>query len=240
MGQYFRVIAVIMALLSVSFNPAYAEEGLEGRPFMGVISADRVNVRASDNKSSEVICQLSKGEEVSVLGRRGDWLKIDLPARSRVYIAKATVSKKDGSATVIDDKANIRTAATKSSAVVGRLPKDASVKIIREYLDWYEIEAPRGSYGWVFSSYVKKGGEISVNLSSDIPRRLAELDENYRAELKKPLREIELKWILQEYQKLADELGFEPSDVHKGALLMVAELPGFLSDYRRWLQRLGY
>jgi uncharacterized protein YgiM (DUF1202 family) len=202
---YPRFLACAVTCLAISFNLSYASEGsLRVEAFKGVITGDRVNIRASDSTSSEVICQIGKGDEVSVIGIKGKWCKIELPDKARVYIAKANVLKKDREGSVTEEKAYVRTAATKSSAVVGRLNKGATVKIAKEYLDWYEIEAPKGSSGWVSSDYIKKNG-VEVVRSATLTEKLAQLDAAYTAELKKPLREIELKWILEGYQKLAAE-----------------------------------
>ncbi|MFA5335637.1 MAG: SH3 domain-containing protein [Candidatus Omnitrophota bacterium] len=189
------VITAICLAFSFVLPAAYAD----------VVSADRVNVRASDSTSSEVLCQLSKGESVVISGSKGKWYMIELPARALVYINKANVSRKDSLGVVSEDKVLVRTAATKSSSVVGRLNKGASVKILKEYLDWYEIEAPKGSYGWVYAEYVNKDGEAWVKKDISLQGKLAGLDETYRGELKKPMREIELKWILEEYRKFAVE-----------------------------------
>lgn len=220
-----RLFACAIICLIFSFNLACAssEEALQGEAFTGVISGERVNIRAGDNTSSEVVCQLGKGEEINVIGLRGKWYKIELPKRAVTYISKANVSKKDGGRGVVtEEKANVRTAATKSSTIVGRLGKGASVKILKEYLDWYEIEAPKGSFGWVFSDYIKKDRGFEVRRSASLAERLTQMDEVYRAELKKPLREIELRWILESYQKFAAEN--KGSEEEKEALLKVEEI----------------
>jgi uncharacterized protein YraI len=194
---YARLFVLISTCLAFSFALPAAHSD--------VVSGDRVNVRASDSTSSEVLCQLSKGESVVISSSKGKWYMIELPARALVYISKANVSRKDGLGVVSEDKVLVRTAATKSSSVIGRLNKGASVKILKEYLDWYEIEAPKGSYGWVWAEYVKKDGEPPVKKDTSLSDKLSGIDETYRKELKKPLREIELKWLLDEYQKFAVE-----------------------------------
>ncbi|MDD4879611.1 MAG: SH3 domain-containing protein [Candidatus Omnitrophica bacterium] len=217
-----RFFLCAVTCLFFSLNSSYASEGkLQGGAFTGIVSGERVNVRAADNTSSEVICQLNKGEEIGVLGLRGKWYKIELPKKALVYVAKSTVSKKDGQGIISEDKTNIRTAATVSSTVIGRLNKGAAVKIRKGYLDWYEIEAPKGSYGWVSSDYIRQSG-AEILKPVPLSERLALLDATYSAELKKPLREIELKWILEGYQKLAAENKGTPEE--KEALFKAEEI----------------
>ena len=220
---YARFFLCAVTSLVFSFNPSYAsEETLQGEAFTGIVSGERVNIRAADNVSSEVICQLNKGEEINVFGLRGKWYKVELPKKALVYVAKSKVSKKDGQGTVSEDKTNVRTAATVSSTVIGRLNKGSAVKILKEYLDWYEIEAPKGTAGWVSSDYIKKDRSFEVRGASSLSETLAHMDEAYQVELKKPLREIELKWILAGYQKFAAENKDTPEE--KEALLKAEEI----------------
>lgn len=192
---YARQFVITAICLAFSFSMPEARSE--------TVSADRVNVRASGSTSSEVLCQLSKGENVSIADRKGDWYKIDLPARAPVYVNKANVSLKDGVGTVTEDNALVRSAATKSSSVIGRLGKGASVKVMKQYLDWYEIGAPKGSYGWVYAKYIGKSEDAWVKKDISLQEKLAGIDDAYRNELKKPMREAELKWILDEYGKFA-------------------------------------
>ncbi len=198
-----RLFVIISICLVFAFYAHAAEESLTPESFTGQISGDRVNVRASAVSSSEILCQLGKGDSVAVAGKKGKWLMIELPSKAPVYINKANVENKDGTGTVSENKALLRTAATVSSATVGKLNKGATVKILKEYLDWYEIAAPKGSYGWVYSDYVIKEGEVCVKKDISLYESLSQLEEYYKNELKKPLREIELKWLLDEYVKLA-------------------------------------
>lgn len=218
-----RFFLCVLTSLVFSFNPAYASEGaLQGDAFTGVVSGERVNVRASDNISSEVVCQFNKGEEVSVLGLKGKWYKVELPKKALVYVAKSKVSKKDGQGKVSEDKTNVRTSATVSSTVIGRLNKGAAVKIRKEYLDWYEIEAPKGAAGWVSSDYIKGNTSPEAKKAPSLAEILAQMDGGYQAELNKPLREIELKWILAGYEKFAADNKDTPEG--KEALLKAQEI----------------
>ena len=220
---YAGLFLCVITSLVISFNPSCAsEETLQGDAFTGVISGERVNVRAADNTSSEVVCQFNKGEEINVLGLKGKWYKVELPKKALAYVAKSKVSKKDGQGTVSEDKTNVRTAATVSATVIGRLNKGASVKILKEYLDWYEIEAPKGTSGWVSSDYIKRNTSFEVKRASSLAETLARMDEAYQAELKKPLREIELKWILTGYEKFAADNKDTPEE--KEALLKAEEI----------------
>ena len=58
-------------------QPSLLEEAWFGWP--GVITGERINVRAKPSTKSEIVAQLDRGSRVRVLGRRGDWLQVALP-----------------------------------------------------------------------------------------------------------------------------------------------------------------
>ncbi len=207
----------------VGFISSYGvEDALKDEPFIGIIVGNRVNVRAGDDTSFEVICQLNKGDEVKVVGRSKVWYKVELPKKALVYIHKTSVERKDNTGIVKEEKSNIRTAATQSSAIVGRLNKGAAVNIIKGYLDWYEIEAPKNTFGWIHSDYLRKVKGDERQKVDTLKNKLAQLNEAYNLELKKPLRQTELGWILEEYQRFI--IQFQGSDEAEEAAKKVAEV----------------
>lgn len=58
---------------------------LKDEPWFGwsaEVDGDRINVRAGPGKSHRVVDALKRGQRVRVLGRKGNWLRIRLPAPS--------------------------------------------------------------------------------------------------------------------------------------------------------------
>ncbi|MFH0771576.1 MAG: SH3 domain-containing protein [Candidatus Omnitrophota bacterium] len=201
-----RQIIFFLICLIFLFRPGAVIKAANDNHFTGFITGDRVNVRAGNSVSSEVICQLTKGEEINVVDCKDKWRKIVLPLSAPVYINKTNVSKRDGAVGVVgEDKANVRAAATSSSTVVGRLNKGDPIKIKKDYLDWCEIEASSNTFGWIYSEFVGRDKDPEVRKQNVAAFRMAELDKLYEAELKKPLREIEFKWILDEYLNFSIE-----------------------------------
>lgn len=199
------VFFMIVGLFFLFYSFCLVAEEAGNISFDGIITGNYVNVRVNGTISSEVICQLNEGDRVNVVGEKDKWYKVELPRKTPVYIHKSNVAKKGDVFVVNDDNSKIRLAATESSGVVGRIKKDISLNILKEYLDWYEIEAPKGNYGWIFSSYVHRKDDSVLHSTVSFGATLAQLREAYLAELKKPLREIELGWLLDEYEGLAKE-----------------------------------
>ena|GEM_PF-2045856 len=221
-GARFLFIIMCLAFL---FNLGYAAtDAFGGELFLGVIKGNRVNVRAGDGLSFEVICQLNEKDEVTVVGQSKGWYKVKLPKKASVFIHKTNVTRKDATAIVNKDKSNVRTAATRSSTVIGQLNKGATVKVVKEYLDWYEIETPNNTFGWIHSDYVvdKDKAGVVFRKKDTLREKLTALNETYDHQLKKPLRQIELKGILEEYQEFV--IQHQGSDEAEEAANKVSEI----------------
>lgn len=62
----------------------------------GLVTGDRINVRAEPSTQAEIVTQLEKGAEVRVLGRKDQWLLCQLPggdAREPVWIYATLVAR---------------------------------------------------------------------------------------------------------------------------------------------------
>ncbi len=78
----------------------YLKEGEGGR---SRVSGDRVNLRSAPRLESYVLGQLSAGEEVSVLGREGEWARIAPPDRFHGWIHSSLVAR-EGPASLYGEK----------------------------------------------------------------------------------------------------------------------------------------
>tara|TARA_Y100000766_G_scaffold264623_1_gene257562 strand:+ start:921 stop:2144 length:1224 start_codon:yes stop_codon:yes gene_type:complete len=132
----------------------------------GIVSADRVNVRARASLIGERVTQLRKGDSVKVLarvkiepvkeGQPSEWLKIAMPAGGQTWVYMAFVE--EGKITV--NRLNVRAGGSEQFGIVGRLAKGDNVKEKRSVGDWIEIEHPDGAYAFVSANYIKIGDVI--------------------------------------------------------------------------------
>ena len=145
-------LAIILLLLASPF-PCAAENYL----FRAEITADNINVRTDSTVSSEVICQVQKGDVVEVVSSRYDWYKIRLPNQAPSYIRKDMVKiLEDENAVVIKDKVNVRSKPDISSAILGKLNKGAQISVLEEAQDWYKIEPVNASFGWLNKNFASR------------------------------------------------------------------------------------
>ncbi|HOW36015.1 MAG TPA: SH3 domain-containing protein [Candidatus Omnitrophota bacterium] len=124
-------------------------------PFLGEITADKVNVRAGPNLNFEQVCQMNKGQEVLVLEKSYGWCKIRLPDTAKCYISPKFVTPRFENIGAINaNRVNIRAGAGENFSVIGRLDKGERVRIKGQSQGWHIIEPVERSYAWVLEKFV--------------------------------------------------------------------------------------
>lgn len=119
------------------------------------VSGDNVNVRARPDVNSEIVTQLKLGEEVTILEREGEWVKIIAPKHTKCWINNETI---DGNI-IRKDSVNIRSGPGIAYPVLARLPKDTKIKPIETFNEWTKIEPPCEFGVWVNSKYLEQKDE---------------------------------------------------------------------------------
>ena len=141
----------------------------------GIVSGDRVNVRARASLIGERVAQLRKGDKVTVLAkvtvappRKGeptDWLKIAMPAAGQTWVHLSFV--KEGKVTA--KKLNVRAGGSERFSIVGRLAKGDAVKEKRTAGDWIEIEHPAGAHAYVAAKFIELDQAAEEAKSEETP-----------------------------------------------------------------------
>ncbi|MCX5693549.1 MAG: SH3 domain-containing protein [Candidatus Omnitrophica bacterium] len=136
--------------------------------FTGQINTSGINLRVDSTVGAAVICTLSKGDLIEVVGEVYDWYKVRLPKEAPSYIKKnllecnnvnadfASSAGKCLSARVIKDRVNIRLGPSESTWILGKLDKATVVNIIADEGQWYKVAPAYQSYGWVNKKFINK------------------------------------------------------------------------------------
>jgi N-acetylmuramoyl-L-alanine amidase len=148
---------------------------------IGTVTASNLNVRKDYSQNSSIIGSISKGESFTIVEEVNNWVKIEFQPGKFGWAAgwyfnqdKETTKQpvNESTVTVLHDGTNIRKNATVQSDVVLRANEGETypVKSIRN--DWYEINLPNGSSGfiagWIVSTndstnrIEKKGADHSL------------------------------------------------------------------------------
>jgi uncharacterized protein YgiM (DUF1202 family) len=144
-------------------------------PKPGIVSADRVNVRARASLLGERVTQLRKGDKVSVLAKvsvapprknePADWLRIVMPAAGQTWVYLGFVE--EGKVTV--SKLNVRAGGGERFSIVGRLAKGDAVKEKRTAGDWIEIEHPEGAHAYIAAKFIDIGEVVEEAKPEETP-----------------------------------------------------------------------
>lgn len=147
-------------------------------PTPATVKGDRVNVRGKASLIGEVVTQLKKGESITVLseipvkspkpGEPSAWAKIAMPGNVPVWIHASYVDA--ATKTIKGTRLNVRAGPGENFSVIGRLPKGAGYKELRQIDDWIEIETPPGTFGYVAADLVVKGAALTATTPAPEPK----------------------------------------------------------------------
>ncbi len=130
---------------------------------IGIVNGDGLNVRKSPNTSSQIIDQLSKGTQVSILSSSDGWYKIAYGKLSgwvsNDYLTVKQTASKSG--TILADDVNLRSSPSTDAEVLTKLDKGAKVSVSSSSGDWYKISTSSGKVGWIFRDFISVSGSVS-------------------------------------------------------------------------------
>lgn len=166
--RYF-VIAIFILLLtgSMYYFPALAADANKV-----IITGDVVNVRQLPGTSYSVITQVRKGETYTIKTQENGWFEIKLPSGESGWIADWLAQKvitetdiKQKAVVTVDDL-NVRSDASLSSSIIGKLHTGDLVHVLEETQDWSRISFNEGD-AWVSSDYLKSEQAKAKSTSVD-------------------------------------------------------------------------
>ena len=147
--------------------------------FQGEINANNIRIRSDSTVSSTIICIANNGEPLEVIKELYGWYRVRLPKTAPSFIKKNLVTIIDEkTARVIKDNVNIRLKANESSPIVGKADKNEVINTLEEKGEWYKIEPPNNSFGWVNKKFVNEASD-TIN-----KREKVELDKKIKEENK--------------------------------------------------------
>jgi N-acetylmuramoyl-L-alanine amidase len=142
------------------------------KQLIGIVTTNRLNVRAEPSETGKIIQKLNKGDYVNIIGQQGDWLKITLEGQQTAWVSSTYVSIQNGTAEkpadlyiqVLRDGTNIRVRPSLDAHIVATANKGETYRVIRKEGSWYYIELAEQRTGyiaeWVVSTVNKKSGTI--------------------------------------------------------------------------------
>ncbi len=138
----------------------------------GSVTASSLKLRTGPSTGYDTITTLSSGTVLSVEGESGDWYYVELSNGRKGYVSKEYVKKGTGAKTctiISDGTLNVRKGPGTNYDVVATLNKSDVVSLLDDSSKWFKIRTAAGKEGYVNSDYVKVGGMLPSNNSSNAP-----------------------------------------------------------------------
>lgn len=126
-------------------------------PFEGEISADRLYVRMSPStgEKSVIATLLASGDKVTVVGEKEGFYQI-LPTKGcAVWVFARNFKREGDTATALNDSTPVRLDSRVNAPQVGTLNAGDTVKVLREHMGWFSVEAPHSVPYFVGAKHVR-------------------------------------------------------------------------------------
>ncbi len=207
-------------------------------PFLAQVKANKVKVRAGQNKNFESLGEINAGDEVVVIKHSYGWYQLKLPLSVKAYVNADFVDDLgDGIGQVKTNHLNVRCRPATEASSLGQLDKGTLIKISSKQDAWYEIEPPDQSYGWIAEDYLQwKSGQVPPARVIEPPIRnvykRAEMARQ-KEEEEQAKKHAELEKIQVDALGTVQNLGAESSSEYVRHQLVVDEKTAYyLKGYR--------
>ena len=163
-----RVLIAGMLIASSGFVFAAPEGAF---PLQGEVTAERVNFRAGASMTAKIMGLVSMGDTVVVAGEEGDFYLILPPAGAGAWVQKRFLASSDGKTGKVGaEGAVLRSDSRMNADAMAEVPAGTEIAILRDYLDWYRVQAPETVRFYVSKKFVKTGGPAAVVLAHAAPK----------------------------------------------------------------------
>ena len=165
-----RHICLVMAVLSLCLaaqEPAVRPD--YSYPFQGVLTGDKVALHSRPTVNSETLDYLRKGQQLQVVGVRGDWFRVQLPRTVNLWLETAAVDADGllrrpavmyvGPSSIFSDLGQLRQG-TRVERVVQTSPDGRPLQTpdgnprFRVQDGFIAILAPEEAHGWLYARYL--------------------------------------------------------------------------------------
>lgn len=142
-------------------NPAGAQSGPEN-PVVGEIISNDVYVRSGDSLNHYTVCKLDAGDQVTIVGERGEWYEILPPPGTFSLISGDYVDRSESAGVVNGDNVRVRAGSLLNDnkyTVQSMLQKGAAVTVLGSNPDGFlRIVPPPGATLWINKQFVAHAG----------------------------------------------------------------------------------
>lgn len=202
-----QILAVVFCMaLAFSLEAQEVKSSFESSafPFEGEVTVDRLNVRMfpKTESSSVVVCLLSVGEKVTVIGEKEDFYVVLPPKGSWAWIFGKHLDVRGSEATVTATDVPLRADSRSTALEIGTLAQGTKLHIQKEHLGWYRVDPPEQARFYVGKKCVRYMKPADVKIPDDLKTPPAVMPIESLGEGERKIREAEL--LIEEQKRLLD------------------------------------
>jgi len=136
-----------------------AEKGAFSSGRTATVRVPRANVRyGPDAKNYPIVVTLSKGDTVTVYGKKGDWYEIGFPPGGKAWIFGEYVDILGNEGTVTADDVLVRADARMGALAIGKVDKGTRVKLLSRKGKWLRIAPLPSLRAYIYAPLVEMAG----------------------------------------------------------------------------------
>lgn len=156
--------AALLAAPLVAAQESAAEAAGAERPFVeGTLTGDNVNVRHGAGTEYPIYYTAPMGTEVKVVGRSGQWIEIEFPAKGFSWVSADYISKIDEETGIVTgSEVNVRSGPGLQFDELYRVQANHKFKVLSVDItgDWQRVSPMPGATAWVIADYVRLSGPV--------------------------------------------------------------------------------
>lgn len=127
----------------------------------GTVEGTSVRLRAGASTSSGILGYCNTGDEVSILGVSGEWIKVSTASGQTGYLHSQYINCLSGSSaeyvtigTVKGSGVRLRAEASTSSAILGYYNTGARFTVLDQSGTWKKVQTSSGTVGYIHGDYL--------------------------------------------------------------------------------------
>jgi N-acetylmuramoyl-L-alanine amidase len=162
------VTSSLIGWVSSSYLSSYHREETTAKT--GWVTADSLNVRAQPSPAAERVGKVTYGEQVTITDKQENWYQILMNNGKVGWVSSeyiSTVSKTASSfVTVLYPNVNIRALPSLGSSIQATAQSGERYRVLGKIGNWYEIELPNGTRGYIAGWLVSASAEDQRGLKT--------------------------------------------------------------------------
>ena len=146
---------------------------------MGEVISPTLNVRSNHSLDSEIIGELTEGDQVDIIGQVDDWTEINYGDQTawissdyvKLLSSDTRPDDSEKTITMLEHNANIRRQPSLEADIIGEAFANQSYTYVQKIDQWYEIQLTENTTGFVHADYAHTTDIDDLDLDTivDIP-----------------------------------------------------------------------